>query len=141
MKPVFAIHAGLAVYFTSIFFDFGVRQGFSDAKATFGSLIGAVVCGGYFIAELRRMMRATEPTFEDEKKWVESVVRPGMSVQEATDALRARFEAKKEAAGFSLLAGPTRVHDFASAFSDVRLVSKSDSVISVRVEVAYEKRA
>ena len=141
MKPVFAVLAGFAAYFIWMFFDTLFRSGFSNPKALFGMIFGAVVCGGYFVAELRRMMRATESEFEGEKKWVESVVRLGMSVRDASAMLRTRFEAKQETTGFSMLRGVTKVHDFCSAYSEVRLIAKRDVVISMRIEVLYAKKA
>jgi hypothetical protein len=72
---------------------------------------------------------------------VEAAVRPGMSVEEASNALRGRFEVKAVATGISLIDGVTKVHDFSSAVSEVRLISKRESIISVRVAVPHAPKA
>jgi hypothetical protein len=86
------------------------------------------------------MMKAADPQFEEERKWVKSVIQPGMSLQAAEDALRMRFKPRDKATGIAVLAGLTKVHDFESSLSEVRLVSKFDSIVSVRVQVLYSKK-
>lgn len=141
MRPLFAITTGIALYFVWSVYWVISEFALSRPKALLGSAIGALLFGFYSVTEFRRMMRGEDPRFEEERKWIQNSIQPGSQISDAKELLRGRFTLKQEAAGFSLLHGSTLVYDFSSSLSNVRLIAKNNSVISIEIEVLREERA
>ena len=141
MRPIFAATTGIALYFIWSIYHVLSHHGLSRPKALYGSATGALLFGFYAIVEFRRMMRGEDPKFEEERKWIQNRIQPGLRIAEAKKLLCERFILKQEAAGFSPLHGSTLVHDFSSPLSDLRIVTKNDSIISIGIEVLREERA
>jgi hypothetical protein len=141
MKPLFAITTGIALYFVWGIYWLLSEYALSRPKALVGSIIGSLLFGFYAVQEFRKMMRAADTRHEDERKWVEKYVSVGSGISEAQNLLRERFALKQKADGFSLLAGSTTVYDFTSSLSDLRIVTKADSIISIKVSEPNEERA
>lgn len=141
MKPLFAITTGAALYFIWGIYWVLSEYALSRPKALFGTIIGSLLFGSYAVQEFRKMMRGADTRHEEERKWVERSVSVGSGIDEAQNLLRERFALKQKADGFSPLAGSTMVYDFTSPLSDLRIVTKADSIISIKISAPNEERA
>lgn len=141
MTPLFAVSVGITLFCLS-----GIYWALFDSRgiqleALLGSITGAMTFGSAAYYAFLKMMDAENVDFLEERKWLENAIRTGMHLSDVKNRFGESFRLMQEAPGFSPLHGKTMVYDYSSVLSSVRIVTRDDLVLTVRVEVRHKEDA